>query len=745
MAMDWVDFELGEDVRSATRIAQDQTWKEAVADGRVHFSHREANQIHAYEFQEAIKQFQIVQFLAGELHSSSSFLGMLTKEMMELVLHFALSAQHAAIVNSSILLKNISCNYFYRQRVVDSPLSALISSDNLNFPHQEFSIHENFRICVRKRPLNSHDMRDRVVYDCIEAKAGTNYLTAHDGRKARTGKRIHMDHRHYFFDRIWNEAATNLDVCQTEIQRLVNWAIRGLSSTLLCFGQTGTGKTYTLNAALDFTISSLVGHTIEVSFIELHGKKSYDLLSARKMVHLRSDESDNVHVRGARTIVTDVRRHTVHPILNQLHAALALRSCEVTERNPISSRSHAICVIKILESEVAAENTDENTNNSTSNPNQDSQAAVSLVAGVGGTCVSLGTLVADSSRATSTSGLASSTRTRTGAGIGGGHRIRGKIMLVDLAGSERNLDTSQMTPAQHRESAEINASLMALKGCFRAYQDQLQQMHKDRNVRYGDGLGDCGGTPGGSYLLAVAADTKLSNPNVVRAGGCCNSDKLPSCKRVSALSAPATATAARTGTYNTRPPYRASLLTRILKECFAADDRHRTLVIATVSPTSVDLMHTITTLEHVLNMSPQLSALASQDTVEVFIRGMAPRELPISDWSPDQLANWLAQVDGGRFAQLVLPTGIAGRQLAELTSNALSALFEGQLRAARRDEEGAAWVERGVRNRGTNALGSLLWRTLRREEEAIARYRVEMRIDLGQPRRHGEGAEDEQS
>jgi len=43
------------------------------------------------------------------------------------------------------------------------------------------------------------------------------------------------------------------------------------------------------------------------------------------------------------------------------------------------------------------------------------------------------------------------------------------LRLVDLAGSERNYETEQMTAAQHRESAEINSSLMALKDCFRAH------------------------------------------------------------------------------------------------------------------------------------------------------------------------------------------------------------------------------------------------------------------------------------
>lgn len=43
----WVDFSLGEDVRSESRLLQDEKWKESVSDGRKHVSHREANQVNS--------------------------------------------------------------------------------------------------------------------------------------------------------------------------------------------------------------------------------------------------------------------------------------------------------------------------------------------------------------------------------------------------------------------------------------------------------------------------------------------------------------------------------------------------------------------------------------------------------------------------------------------------------------------------------------------------------------------------
>jgi hypothetical protein len=375
---------------------------------------------------------------------------------------------------------------------------------------------------------------------------------------------------------------------------------------------------------------------VEASFIELHGKQGFDLLSQRKVVRIRCDENDRVHIRDCEYVVSDGTRTSTLDLLHRLHAALELRSCEVTERNPISSRSHAICVIRLLDAATGG-NHNPSTNSSTVDLTHE-----------------------------------------TALGVGG------RIMLVDLAGSERNYDTTQMTRVQHRESAAINSSLMALKTCFRAYEMQVQQQlgHDKLGVK----TTSAPATHHADNENAAPTNSNVNHSDVIHA------------------------------------PYRASLLTRILKECFTCNDTHRTLIIATVSPSSVDLMHSVNTIQHVLNMSSRLSELMCVDIVEVVMKGLAPRHLPLSEWTSEHLRNWLAYIENGRFAQVVIPHGVTAAQLSGLTSAGLSSLFEGQLRAARRDEEGVAWVEVAGASRRTNALGSLLWRSLRREERIIARF-----------------------
>lgn len=426
---------------------------------------------------------------------------------------------------------------------------------------------------------------------------------------------------------------------------------------LTCPNPSGTGKTYTLVAVLKYILENLIDSSIEIIFYEIHGKNCYDLFNDRTVVHLRSDENEVVHVRGARSIKyfssanaiddynyqrtvlkdslnseekTDSTSHTSDTVnhltlMEIVRRALDIRSSTVTERNPTSSRSHAVCEIRLI------------------------SAPTSLI----------------STTATSVS-----------------HEItqlmnHGKLTLVDLAGSERNYDTMKMTAAQHRESSEINYSLMALKDCFRAQFTNFQES---------------------SALLRVRALTGISIT-----------------QRSGSVIGPVKAT------------YRASPLTRVLKECFTdsgSEKPHHTAIITTLSPSPADLQHSLNSLDHVMLMNPFLQAKVHNITLEIPLLEDFLSDTPISAWTAEQVLFWLSTTNNGRFSQLSLPPGLDGKGLMTLNTVSLSALCEGSLRAARQGEEGSAWVvQNGASDDVTavaqhNYLGRALWAALRREHQS---------------------------
>ncbi|KAJ1628207.1 P-loop containing nucleoside triphosphate hydrolase protein, partial [Pavlovales sp. CCMP2436] len=80
----------------------------------------------------------------------------------------------------------------------------------------------------------------------------------------------------------------------------------------------------------------------EVGGKELAGGSANDLLNARAPVKLCCDAEGATHVLGAtvRAVANGAE------LLDTMARGLALRSTEQTERNPLSSRSHAVCVVR---------------------------------------------------------------------------------------------------------------------------------------------------------------------------------------------------------------------------------------------------------------------------------------------------------------------------------------------------------------------------------------------------------------
>lgn len=189
--------------------------------------------------------------------------------------------------------------------------------------------------------------------------------------------------------------------------------------------------------------------------------------------------------------------------------------------------------------------------------------------------------------------------------------IFSKITLVDLAGSERNYETVKFSGNEHKESADINMSLMALKNCFRAYSKLLQLKNQHNSVNSGGQAPLCELHKGSERLQNGHPTAPVSLGEYLGRKAAAGEEDLSS-KSLG-------------GKNSVRIPYRETLLTRVLKDCFTVPSsggvgtarEHRTTIVATVSPTSTDLVHSVNTLDHVVKMAPQLQALLQSVTVEV--------------------------------------------------------------------------------------------------------------------------------
>ncbi|KAL1340547.1 hypothetical protein HN51_026904 [Arachis hypogaea] len=293
-----------------------------------------------------------------------------------------------------------------RGRAPDNNLMSNVSSTD----KEKSSSVAKIKVVVRKRPLNKKEIAKNEE-DIIETIS--NSLTVHE-TKLKVDLTQYVEKHEFVFDAVLNEEVTNDEVYRETVEPIVPIIFQRTKATCFAYGQTGSGKTYTmkplpLKASRD--ILRLMHHTYKnqgfqlfVSFFEIYGGKLFDLLNDRKKLCMREDGKQQVCIVG----LQEYQVSDVEMIKELIDQGNATRSTGTTGANEESSRSHAILQLAIKRS----------TDGNGSKPPR-----VAVI---------------------------------------------GKLSFIDLAGSERGADTTDNDKQTRIEGAEINKSLLALKECIRA-------------------------------------------------------------------------------------------------------------------------------------------------------------------------------------------------------------------------------------------------------------------------------------
>ncbi|KAJ5123044.1 hypothetical protein N7448_009141 [Penicillium atrosanguineum] len=133
------------------------------------------------------------------------------------------------------------------------------------------------------------------------------------------------------------------------VQPLLPWVWEGHIGTLFAYGQTGSGKTYSVNGIERLIAGALFDGTLEgqrrlhVSIFELAGNSAFDLLNTRAPFSILEDSFGNTQLAGA-------KEHEVTStpdLLALIEESALFRQTASTEKNDGSSRTHAICRIRV--------------------------------------------------------------------------------------------------------------------------------------------------------------------------------------------------------------------------------------------------------------------------------------------------------------------------------------------------------------------------------------------------------------
>ncbi|EST05085.1 Kinesin, motor domain protein [Kalmanozyma brasiliensis GHG001] len=461
------------------------------------------------------------------------------------------------------------------------------------------------QVAVRIRPVTNADQSNIPPrwQKNILTPSSTSSVTVEPGSAppaapgAGSSSAVSRDRRQAFsFDRVFSPADGQQEIF-TVAEPLIDRFMEGYNVTILAYGQTSSGKSYTMGtsagdevdyeglvsgrtadpqmgiipravarifSAMRINKASGTQYSAKVSFIEIYNEDLIDLLGgavdgeARPHVQIREGKNGQIIWSGLR----EVKVANVAEVMNHLLQGSSVRRTNETDMNAQSSRSHAIFSITLTQKKWVGSGPAPNSAASSASgmratPGGGRVSSLSRASGIplagrvaspsfgrrtpsgipglGGRASSIGL------RPASTYGDAGDDSVSSSAGDGEWVTVSSKFHFVDLAGSER-LKRTAAQGDRVKEGISINSGLHALG-----------------NV-------------------------------------------------ISALGDPAKAKRA------THIPYRDSKLTRLLQDSLGGNAH--TLMIACVSPTEYNVSETVNTLQYA-NRARNIKNKAELNEVEV--------------------------------------------------------------------------------------------------------------------------------
>jgi centromeric protein E len=232
---------------------------------------------------------------------------------------------------------------------------------------------ENVRVCVRMRPLSDaertfqgndsawhiDESRGVVLQFMPDAPSSTSGSGADGSSQSAVGS---VRHAHMFtFDDSFDDTSSTEAIYERTCERLVQSAMTGVNGTVFAYGQTNSGKTYTMKGVPEepgiiplalFDVFDHIAQTadreflLRVSYLEIYNEMVNDLLSpGSRNLRVHEDPRRGVFVGGLKEHIITSVEHALH----LLAAGEAHRHVSSTSQNLVSSRSHTIFTL-IIES-----------------------------------------------------------------------------------------------------------------------------------------------------------------------------------------------------------------------------------------------------------------------------------------------------------------------------------------------------------------------------------------------------------
>ncbi|KAK6921217.1 NPK1-activating kinesin-like protein, C-terminal [Dillenia turbinata] len=232
-------------------------------------------------------------------------------------------------------------------RAPGTPASKMVDQTPVSTPGGPRSREEKIVVTVRLRPLSKREQlaKDQVAWDCID----DHTIVFKPPTQDRS-----MQPNSFTFDKVFGPACLTDAVYEEGVKNVALSALMGINATIFAYGQTSSGKTYTMRGITEKAVNDIYKHIlntperefkIRISGLEIYNENVRDLLnseSGRSLKLLDDPEKGTVVEKLVEETAND-DQHLRHLI----SICEAQRQVGETALNDNSSRSHQIIRLTI--------------------------------------------------------------------------------------------------------------------------------------------------------------------------------------------------------------------------------------------------------------------------------------------------------------------------------------------------------------------------------------------------------------
>ena len=170
----------------------------------------------------------------------------------------------------------------------------------------------------------------------------------------------------FTFDRVFGQNCTQQEIFEEVAIPSVDGVLNGYNGTIFAYGQTGSGKSFTMEGGSLYdqeskgliprmfeylfkkiqTSDPAIEFSIKCSYMEIYMEKIMDLLDAKKTnLQVKDDKTRGIYVADA----TEVYVSCPEEMYQVMRSGQMNRSVAATRMNAVSSRSHSIFLVTVLQ------------------------------------------------------------------------------------------------------------------------------------------------------------------------------------------------------------------------------------------------------------------------------------------------------------------------------------------------------------------------------------------------------------